>query len=137
MTTLALAALVITVIVSRILRRRSLPLLSVEQKASVMDTTAKGDIWPLVALLLVVIVPWHFAFSHIPSDFRVGVVTAFLVAVLLLSLGASATRLVRLSRLALPRPYIRSLGYGTLLVHFALLLLIISFAQYEFRRFHP
>jgi uncharacterized membrane protein len=137
MTTLALILLVTAVIVSRVLRRRSLPLLTVEQKASMMDATASGDIWPLVALIVVIIVPWYFAFLHIPPDYRVGAVAAFLFAVLLLSLGASATRLVRLSRLALPRPYLRSIGYGTLLVHFALLLLIVAFAQYASHRFHP
>ena len=137
MTTLALVAIIVAVIASRLLRRRSRALLTAEQKASVMDATERGDILPLVALLFVLIVPGHFGFSRIPSEYRVGVYTAFLFAVLLLSLSASAMTLVRLSRLRLPRPYLRGFGFGTLLVHSALLLLIIAFAQYASRRFAP
>jgi hypothetical protein len=136
LTALALMSLVIAVIVSRVLAGRSLPLLTIEQKASVMDETAKGNIWPLVALLVVIILPWPLALAQVASHYIVGAVTTFLFAVLLLSLGAAATRLVRLSRLSLPRPYFRSLIYGTSLVHAAVLFLIIAFAVYGSHEFH-
>jgi hypothetical protein len=124
----ALMVLVVAVIVSRVLKKRSLPLLTIEQKAGVMDETAKGSIWPVVALLLVFILPWLLEFAKVPEGYLLGTFTTFLFAVALLSLAASVTRLLRLSRLSLPRPYFRSLVYGTSLFHAALLLLVIMFA---------
>lgn len=93
---------------------RSLRLLSVEQKALVLEASSKGNFWlPLCLAFLAAIFPW-LPGASIPSHYRPGVFASYLMVPFLLSVAASIITLVRLARLSLPRPYLRSVGFAPL-----------------------
>ena len=122
-------------IAARVLKRRSLPLLSVEQKALIFDARSKGDIWPLVVLLLVIVLPRSLVFARVPHQYFSGTIATIFGAFFLLCVGVSATRLLRLWRMHLPSAYIRAAALGAVFVHAGLLLLILSFIHYA--AIHP
>jgi hypothetical protein len=121
--TTALFLLLLSVVVGRVCVRRSLIDLTVEQKAHAMDASSKGNIWFLVCLAVVLVIPWPLATVHIPVHYRFGVLAIFLIALFLLSLAAAGSDLLRLSRLGLPTPYVRSVVFGAILFQIGLLLL--------------
>ncbi len=120
--------------------RRSLSLMTVEQKARVMDASSTGNIWPLACLAVGFgIFSWVLP-GRIPRPYVFGFLAAFLLTLLLVSAGAAAGKVIRLSRVGLPQPYVRSTAYAAILFFVALLLLICAviydLSAYVSRRDH-
>ncbi len=70
--------------------RRSLSLLTVEQKARVMDASSTGNIWPLACLAVGFgIFSWVLP-GRIPLPYVFGFLAAFLLTLLLVSAGAGS-----------------------------------------------
>jgi hypothetical protein len=75
-------------------------------------------------LAIVAVIPWPL--GHVDVHYRLGVLATFLTALFLLPLAVAGSRLPRLSRLGLPRAYVRSVGFGAILFQVGLLLLICA-----------
>ena len=131
MDTVALAVFFLALIGSRLVARRSLALLTVEQKARVLEATSAGNIWYLVCLAIAIVIPWRFAPSSVTAYLRPGVFVAILATLACFPLGAALIRLLRLSRLGLPQPYVVRTGLSTLFFYVGLLFLLYT-AAFEF-----
>ena len=130
MVTTAFIALLLAITAGRLCTSRGIALLSVEQKALVVDVSSKNNIWLPVSLAILVVVPWWLVASHSPHPYFIGFVATHLFSLFLLSLGAAGINLHRLSRLGLPRAYVCSVAFSPSLVHFGLLLLMCAFIYY-------
>ena len=136
----AVIVLLLAMAAGRWLVRRSLSVLSVEQKARVMDASSTGNIWPLACLAVgLAIFSWVLP-GRFPLPYVFGFLAAFLLTLLLVCAGATAGKVIRLSRAGLPQPYVRSTAYAAVLFFVALLLLISAviydLSTYVSRREH-
>ena len=136
----ALIVLLLAMAAGRWWVRRSLSLLTVEQKARVMDASSTGNVWPLACLAAGFgIFSWVLP-GRIPLPYVFGFLAAFLLTLLLVSAGATAGKVIRLSRAGLPQPYVRSTAYAAILFFVALLVLISAvfydLSAYVSRRDH-
>ncbi len=120
----ALIVLLLAMIVSRWWDRRALGVLTVEQKARVVDASSKGNIWPLACLAVgLAIFSWGLP-GRIPLPYVFDFLAAYVLTLLLVSAAAAAANVIRLARSGVPRAYIRSVASGAILFFVALLLLI-------------
>jgi hypothetical protein len=133
-TSAALSLLMLSMVAGRWCTRRSLAALSIEQKALVMDASSRGNIWSLVSMAIIVLVPWPLV--HVDVHYRLGVLATFLATLFLLPLATAGSRLLRLSRLGLPKAYIRNVGFGAILFQVGLFLLICAII-YDVSKYHP
>jgi hypothetical protein len=109
---------------NRMWARHSLALLSVEQKARVIEASTAGNVWPIICLAISVAALLLLPTRSILPDYRAGVLWAFAMVPFLLSVGAAVSTVIRFSRLQLPQPYLRGLRLRTIIFHLALLSLI-------------
>ena len=109
---------------NRVWARRCLSLLSVQQKASVLDASAVGNVWPLVCLALSAAALFWLPRGTIPPGYGPGVFGTVVMVPFLVSVGAGISAAMRAARLDLPQPYLRSLRWRMLIFHLALLALI-------------
>jgi hypothetical protein len=107
--------------------RRSLRLLNVDQKALTLDALSQGNIGLSVFLAAWLIVTDRMPLGAIPSYYRPGVIASYVLIPFLVALLSRARTLRRLSRIALPRLYIRDAWLRALVFHAALLFLICLF----------
>jgi hypothetical protein len=106
---------------NRVWARRSLALLSVEQKARVIEATAAGNVWPAICLAFSVAALLWLPTGSIHPHYRAGVLWACAMVPFLLSVGAAISTLIRFSCLQLPERYLHSLRLRTIIFHLALL----------------
>ena len=134
----ALIVLLLAMAFGRWWIRRSLALLTVEQKARVMDASSTGNIWPLACLAVGFAIFWWVLPTRMPLPYAFGFFATFLLTLLLVSAGAAAGKIIRLSRFGVPQSYIRGVTFAAIVFYFALLLLIgavtYDFASYARRR---
>jgi hypothetical protein len=109
---------------NRVWARRSLALLSVEQKAHVIEASAAGNVWPIVCLAVSVAAILWLPTAWILLDYRAGVLWAWAMIPFLISVGAAVSTVIRFSHLQLPQRYLRGLRLRTIIFHLALLSLI-------------
>jgi hypothetical protein len=133
---IALIVLLLAMATGRWLVKRSLGLLTVEQKARAMDASSTGNIWPLPCLAVGVALSIWVLPGRIPPPYRIGFLAAFIFTLVLVSAGAAATSVVRLSRAGLPQNFIRSVALRAILFFTALLVLIavLSYAVSGYAR---
>ena len=129
----ALSLLLLCMAAGRWWTRRSLAALSVEQKALIIDASSKGNVWSLVCLAIVAVIPWPIV--PVDAHYRLGVLATFLLLLFLFPLAVAASRLLRLSRLGVPRAYVRSVGISAILFQVGLFLLICAII-YEVSKYH-
>lgn len=131
---IAISLLLLCMAAGRWWTRRSLAALSVEQKALVLDTSSQGNIWSLVCLAIVAVIPW----GRVPIDahYRLGVFATILTVLFLFPLAVAGSRLLRLTRLGLPRAYLRNVGFAALLFQVGLLLLLCAII-YDMSKYRP
>lgn len=134
MVPIALSLLLLCMAAGRWWTRRSLAVLSVEQKALVLDASSKGNVWSLVCLAIVAVIPWPLV--PIDAHYRLGVFATFLTVLFLFPLAVAGSRFLRYSRLGLPRGYLRSVGLAAILFQVGLLLLICA-VIYELSKHRP
>jgi len=134
LTPISLVILLLAMASGRWLARRHLGSLTVEQKALVLETSSRGNIWPLGFLAVGVGLFFWLLPGRIPLPYFVGFSAAFILTLFLASVGAAATSVIRLSRAGLPQSYVRSVAVRAILFFAALLLLlsalISSFSAY-------
>lgn len=124
---IALIVLLLAMATGRWLTKRSLGLLTVEQKARVMETSSTGTIWPLACLAAGVgLFTWVLP-GRIPLSYFAGCLAVFILTLVLVSVGGATSSLIRLSRAGLPRTYVRSAAFRAILFFGALLVLISVF----------
>jgi hypothetical protein len=109
---------------NRMWARHSLALLSVEQKARVIEASAAGNVWPIVCLVISAAALFWLPSGSILPDYRAGVLWACAMVPFLVSIGAAVSTVIRFSHLDLPKSYLQNLRLRTILFHLALLCLI-------------
>jgi hypothetical protein len=114
----------------RWLVKRSLGLLTVEQKARVMDASSTGNIWHLPCLAVGAAITMWMLPGRIPFSYVFGILAVFLLTLVLVSVGQAATSIIRLSRAGLPQQYVRGAALRAILFFAALFLLIAAFIIY-------
>ena len=112
--------------------RRSLRFLSVEQKALVLDSWSQSNIWLPVCLAVFAGISFWLPSPSVPAYYRLGVLASYALVPFLLSVAASMSTLIRLSRLSLPPSYLRHVRIRAIVFHVALLLLIGAFIYTAF-----
>ena len=122
----ALVTLLFAISGIRVWTARSRRLLSVEQKALVLDTSSKSNVWlPACLAVCAAVLSW-LPGSSIPPYYRPGVLSSYIVVPFLLSVAASTSTLIRLSRLSLPSFYRWRFLLGAIAFHLALAFLIYA-----------
>ena len=121
-----LIILLLTIAVGRWCARRSLALLTVEQKARLLDTSSTGNVWPLACLAFAVAMITWFPPRFIPISYLPGFIGAFFLSLFLISVGATVISVIRMSRLGLPQTYVRDTTLRAALYLIALLLFICA-----------
>lgn len=124
---IAIIVLLLAIAGGRWLARHSLGLLTVEQKARVLDASSIGNIWHLLCLALGLVVFNWFLPGRIPLPYLFGFLGVYFLTLLLVSAGATASKVIRLSRAGLPQSYIRGVAWRAILFFMALLLLLSVF----------
>jgi hypothetical protein len=115
---------------------RCLRVLSVEQKALVLDASSQNNIWlPMCLAVFAGLVVWLPAPSVTPY-YVPGVFASYALVPFLLSVAASMNTLIRLSRLSTPLSYLRNVRLRAIVFHAALLFLIgaVSYDLFVYSR---
>ena len=123
MLTPALILFLLLYAVSRLILKRSVATLSIEQKAMLVDASVSRRPWFFVALAALVL-----ASALVSANFghRDWLFVGFTIAVLALSIPMVFLRLRRLSALPLPASYLRTVRLSSLLLMLGLLLLFAA-----------
>jgi hypothetical protein len=121
----AIVVFLLAIVADRLCARRSIALLSLEQKAAVLNATSRGNVWFFVCLAIFVACSWWLVPPlPVPAPYRPGFMALYPITLFFASVAARGNQVRRLSRLGLPRTYVRGVGLGAILYHVGLLLLI-------------
>lgn len=120
----ALVLFLLTIAGGRIWARRSLALLTVEEKARAMELSVRGNVWPFVSLAAAFAILRWLPSGWIPGFYRPGLFALFLAIPFFVSLGAALGNSIRMSRARLPRLYQRRVHVQAIAFHVAVLVLV-------------
>jgi hypothetical protein len=123
MLTTALILFLLLYAVSRLILKRSVATLSVEQKAMLVDASVSTRPWFFVALAALLFV-WALASANFGH--RDWLFVGFIIAILALSIPTVFLRLRRLSALPLPASYLRTVRLSSLLLMLGLLFFLAA-----------
>ena len=118
---------------------RCIRLLSVEQKALVLDSSSLSASWfPFGLALFAAFMFWVPEWPPLPRYYWMGAFATYLIIPFLLSAAMAIVSLIRLSRLNLPVSFIRRIRLATIIYHVGFLFLtcavLYSFFTYASRR---
>jgi hypothetical protein len=121
MVTTAFIILLLCFAVSRLITSRSVAVLSVEQKALLVDASVSKRPWFFVALAALLVV-WALASANFGH--RDWLFVGFVILLLALSIPMLVLRLRRLSALGLPAAYLRGARLSSAIVMLGLVVLL-------------
>jgi hypothetical protein len=123
MVTTALILLLLLYAVTRVILKRAVATLSVEQKAMLVDASVGRRPWYFVAVAALLLV-WALVTANFGH--RDWLFVAFTIALLALAIPTVFVRLRRLAALALPGSYLRTVRFTSSLLMVGLLLFLAA-----------